>query len=259
MPLDPSLCTFTLTQVEEGSSTAIVAEQYMKHPSYKKRKLNHPTAYAITLDDPYCESKLYGEIQGPKDLRSIREVTLVLHDPHEVVSLQSSSPVRFSWKFRYGGQKFRFRKESTLSPGPSSLSVEWVPSKEFKDDPCITVAQIAIKAKRVELTMIDYNLARLCLEDLKGFEVCVILSLFFFFDMWEAEGHRHNLPLEAIRLEQFRCPAQELEDVRRSESQAAKLRQDQASSEGQHSRGGKFGRLLRRKSVHDSTLIATRG
>lgn len=243
MPLDHSFCTFTFSSLDANPSIAIVAESDRKDPSYKKRRVETSSGYAIMLDDPYCDCKTYGELQGAESPVLAKSVTMILHDPHAMIELESASAVRFSWKFRFDKQKFKFRKENPLVKGPSSLAVEWIPPKEFSDDPNILVAQIAFKSKRTTLSILDHNLKRLGIQDIKGFEICLILSLFFFFSLWEMEGSHNLLMPESKRLTQFRDPMEELQDVARSESIAAELRQDQASGRSV------MGRLLRRKST----------
>lgn len=259
MPLDHSFCTFTFTYLDAHPSTAIVAELDRKDASYKKRKVSPSSSssssssgYAITLDDPFCDDKTYGELQAPRQ-RDSKAVTIVLHDPHETIVLESASSVRFSWKFRYHEHKFKFRKENPLASGPASLVLEWIPPREYSDDPSILVAQVNVKHGRTSVSILDHNLKRLQVTDIKGFEICLILSTFHFLEhAWEtatgttagaAEG---VLGSESKRLAQFRDPVQELQDVARSESIAAELRQDQASSKSA------FTRLLRRHSRYRS-------
>jgi len=208
--------------------------------------LRDPETYAICLDDPFCPAKIFGEAQvnQSKNLTLAKDLTIILHDPHEVIHLRSTSAVCFMWAFEYEGNTFRFRKRNILMPGPSSLILECIPSKRFKDDASTTIAMISLKSnKKTDLTLIDFNLDRLDLKDPTGLNICLFLSIFFFFDFWEAEGYRFLLPLESTRLGEFRNPALEIQDITRSETLAAELREDQASS--RH----RFSNLIRRSKT----------
>lgn len=174
---------------------------------------------------------------------------MILHDPVEFITLTNTSSAlrRFAWTFQFGQEVFRIRKAAAVMlpiKGPGALTVECVPPESYTDDATIEVAQVAVKNGAVAMTVLDFNLKRLNIDDLKGFEVVIILAVFLMIDIWRDEGHEVMLEQESDRVDRFKKPQQALEDVARWERIAAEDRQESIRSTG-----GRLGKLLRRKST----------
>jgi hypothetical protein len=208
MPLDSEFCTFTFSQADSDARQVFISQLGVRDPIYRTTRHHPQSSYFVSLDDPFCRAKVFGELQASStDPRRVESMNIVLHDPHEIIPFSSTTHnMRFSWIFTYAGHQFRIRKQSMVLHGPGNVLVEYLVPKQFKDDSPITIAQVLVKKGRTELTMLDHNIARLQIEDVKGLEICIILAFTFFLDYWRETGMAHTLQAESCRMEAFRRP-----------------------------------------------------
>jgi hypothetical protein len=61
-----------------------------------------------------------------------------------------------------------------------SMTLNYIPPKEYKDDPPITLATFSPSPS---ITLMDHNLSRIELDDVKGFEVIILLFASLFTDI----------------------------------------------------------------------------
>jgi hypothetical protein len=247
MPLDDSLCTFCFTEFDQDRNIVIIAQDDRSESSYYKRRIrtaakSDTDSYCIELLDPFSQA-VYGKITAPV-LYGASEVSMQLLFPDLPIKLASTGKLRFEWQFQYESQVFRIRKDNVLAPSPSSMTLEWHASKAQKYDPSIAVCHLSFRSRIPKLTMLDYNIERIGIKDLKGFEVCTLLCVLFIADLWYAEGSFFQLPLESERLKQFRTPEEMLEaEAEQTTLEAARLRGDQ----GKYGASFRFSQFLKRR------------
>jgi hypothetical protein len=117
-----------------------------------------------------------------------------------------------------------------------SMTLSYVPPREFKDDPLIT---LALFSPTPMLTLLDYNFARLPIDDVKGFEVIVVLFASVFNDILkthQTDGQglaTTDVKRETQRLqkleekEEERARRQKAEEIERETERLRKLSQQE--------------------------------
>src|SRR5271170_556677 len=88
-----------------------------------------------------------------------------------------------------------------------SMTLSYIPAKQFKDDPPIT---LALFSPSPAITLLDYNFLRIQISDVKGFEVIIVLFASLFVDILKSHGEGHGIPIADIKKETQRL--QKLED-----------------------------------------------
>jgi flagellar biosynthesis GTPase FlhF len=101
-----------------------------------------------------------------------------------------------------------------------SMSLEYIPDKAYKDDPPIT---LALFAPAPSITLLDYNFPRIGIQDIKGFEVIIILFVALFVDVLKStavEGPgiaAFDVKKETQRLQKLESKAEEKARKQRAE------------------------------------------
>ena len=88
-----------------------------------------------------------------------------------------------------------------------AMTLSYIPAKQFKDDPPIT---LALFSPSPSITLLDYNFPRIEISDIKGFEVIILLFASLFVDILKSHGEGHGIPIADIKKETQRL--QKLED-----------------------------------------------
>lgn len=117
-----------------------------------------------------------------------------------------------------------------------SMTLSYVPPREFKDDPPIT---LALFSPSPTLTLLDYNFARLPIRDVKGFEVIIVLFACVFIDLLKV-SHGDSQGLAAVDVkretqrlqkleekEEERARRQKVEEIERETERLRKLAQEE--------------------------------
>jgi hypothetical protein len=168
--------------------------------SYHLLHSQHPDHYAIFLaspTDPPGEI-VFGEVQIPGGLEVGRgEKAIVLHQPEEIISIGDKVcrlGFKFDWTFEYEGKMFKcISRKTRLIVGSrdciagimKSMTLTYLPSREFRDDPPVTLALFSASPS---LTLLDYNFPRIQIKDVKGFEVIILLFASLFRDIIKTGG-----------------------------------------------------------------------
>jgi hypothetical protein len=104
-----------------------------------------------------------------------------------------------------------------------SMSLSYIPPKEFKDDPPIT---LALFSPTPSITLLDYNFPRLPINDIKGFEIIILLFASLFNDVIKSSQNDGGLTSSEIKKETHR-----LQKLEEKEEKAKKARREQIDKE----------------------------
>ena len=90
-----------------------------------------------------------------------------------------------------------------------AMTLSYIPAKQFKDDPPITLALFSASPS---ITLLDYNWSRIPISDIKGFEVIILLFACLFNDILKSgEGQiaATDIKKETQRLQKLEDKAEE--------------------------------------------------
>lgn len=185
--------------------------------SYQLLHASHPDHYGVLLASP-TESPgeiIFGEVQIPGGLEVGRgDKAIVLHNPEEIVAVADNIcryGFRFDWYFEWEGKRFKWSR-NCIAGIMKSMTLTYIPAKEYKDDPPVT---LALFSPSPFVTLLDYNFPRLPIKDVKGFEVIILLFTSLFIDVIkctqiENNGLSHNeVKKETQRLQKLEAKAEE--------------------------------------------------
>jgi len=154
-------------------------------PVYHLLHTAHPDHYAIFLaspTDPPGEI-IFGEVQIPGGLAvGKRDKAIVLHQPEDIIPIDDNVcrlGFRFDWHFEWEGKRFKWSR-NCIAGIMKSMTLSYIPPKRYKDDPPIT---LVLFSPSPSITLLDYNFPRIQIEDVKGFEVIIILFASLFIDI----------------------------------------------------------------------------
>jgi hypothetical protein len=117
-----------------------------------------------------------------------------------------------------------------------SMTLSYIPDREYKDDPPVTLALFNPSPK---ITLLDYNFSRIPIKDVKGFEVIIVLFASLFVDILKSTQHdgqgllATDIKRETQRLqkleekEEERSRRQEAEEIDRETERLRKLAQEE--------------------------------
>ena len=89
------------------------------------------------------------------------------------------------------------------------MTLSYIPPREFKDDPPIT---LALFNPSPSITLLDHNFPRIPVKDIKGFEIIVLLFASVFIDVLKNEGQglvSVDVKKETQRLQKIEDKAEE--------------------------------------------------
>src|SRR5271167_2589059 len=89
------------------------------------------------------------------------------------------------------------------------MTLSYIPPREFKDDPPVT---LALFNTAPSITLLDYNFPRLPISDIKGFEIIILLFGALFMDILKIEGQgiaSLDVKKETLRLQKSEMKAEE--------------------------------------------------
>ena len=90
-----------------------------------------------------------------------------------------------------------------------SMTLTYIPPREFKDDPPVTLALFSTSPS---ITLLDYNFPRIPISDVKGFEIIILLFTSAFIDILKYEGQgivSFDVKKETLRLQKSEMKAEE--------------------------------------------------
>ena len=118
---------------------------------------------------------------------------MVLHQPEEVITIGDNIcrfGFRFDWTFEWEDKKFKctlllitkltIGSRNCIAGIMKSMTLTYIPHKEYKDDPPVT---LALFSATPSITLLDYNWPRIPITDIKGFEVIILLFAALFIDV----------------------------------------------------------------------------
>jgi hypothetical protein len=100
-----------------------------------------------------------------------------------------------------------------------SMTLYYLPGKEYKDDPHIS---LALFNTTPSITLLDYNFSRIDIKDIKGFEVIILLFASLFRDILLSQGDKDGVASNDIKKETQRLQKLEMKTEER-------LRKEQAT------------------------------
>src|SRR5436305_15223012 len=97
-----------------------------------------------------------------------------------------------------------------------SMTLSYIPPREFRDDPHVS---LALFNSSKTLTLLDYNFPRIPIRDNKGFEIIILLFASLFIDILKNEGQ--GVPTVDIKKETQRLQKLEAQEEERSRRKRA--------------------------------------
>ena len=115
-----------------------------------------------------------------------------------------------------------------------AMTLSYIPAKQFKDDPPITLALFSASPS---ITLLDYNFPRIPISDVKGFEVIILLFASLFIDILKSNSEGQipstEIKKETQRLQKLEDKAEEVarrkkaEEIDRETERLRKLARDE--------------------------------
>jgi hypothetical protein len=235
-------------------------------PAYHLLHTAHPDHYAIFLACPTDTPGeiVYGEVQIPGGLavgkgdkvspqESELRKAIVLHQPEEVIPVDDNIcrfGFRFDWYFHWEGKKFKWSR-NCVAGIMKSMTLSYIPPKQFKDDPPVT---LALFSPSPSITLLDYNFPRVQIEDIKGFEIIIILFASLFIDIIKSSQiESHGLTNLEVKKETQRL--QKLE--RQAEEKYRKIQEQEIERETERLRKLAQQEFIEQKKMEDKIAAET--
>ncbi|TKY87321.1 hypothetical protein EX895_003998 [Sporisorium graminicola] len=179
----PTAFTGTIPDVSAQRALALEFNDFSKQtPSYTRVRATNHTQYATILLDGLINDCLLASISQPCT-NSVKSKHIMLYNPESDVELEKRSMTfQQAWRFHFGdansrnAEEFSWRRER----GPSSSQSAYVCEVIRKPDPSVLAAQYrppSAKGKSGSLQIMDYNINRLDVQDKKGLEVALVMTL----------------------------------------------------------------------------------
>ncbi|GAC92666.1 hypothetical protein PHSY_000220 [Pseudozyma hubeiensis SY62] len=182
----PTAFTGTIPDLAAQRALALESTNFSDQtPSYTRvRAMNH-TQYSTILLDGLVNDCLLASISQPY-ANNAKKKHILLYSPDAEVELEKRSMTfQQSWRFHFGdaasstAEEFSWKREGGPSRGSSTQSA-YVCEVIRRPDPSVLAAQYrppAVKGKPGTLQLMDYNINRLDVQDKKGLEVVLVMSL----------------------------------------------------------------------------------
>ncbi|SNX82933.1 uncharacterized protein MEPE_01639 [Melanopsichium pennsylvanicum] len=175
----------TIPDVEAQRASALESNDFSKQiPSYTRVRATNHTQYSTLLLDGLMNDFLLASISQP--LTDTRKKLIQLYNPDSHIELEKKTMTfQQAWRFQFSDtnskhvENFSWKREGGPSRGSSTQSA-YVCEVIRKPDPSVLAAQYrppAAKCKPATLQLMDYNINRLDVQDKKGIEVALVMSL----------------------------------------------------------------------------------
>lgn len=155
---------FKYTDISHESGTALYVRVLAKCTS----------EYAFALKDALSNSHLADVITetGP----AAKKKTINLYQPESQVELEYTGTISFEWSARFEGHHLQWHKGLLGSIYCSLMR---------KPDPSIEIAKFTPRSRKspATFTILDYNIARMDIDDIRGLEIVLLCSIFTFIDI----------------------------------------------------------------------------
>ena len=181
----PTPFTGTIPDVAAQRALALESNDFSKQtPSYTRVRATNHTQYNTILVDGLIDDCLLASISQPYTNTKKKEIQL--YNPDAEIELEKRSMTfQQAWRFHFGdtssqhAEEFSWKREGAPSRGSSTQSA-YVCEVIRKPDPSVLAAQYrppAAKGKPGTLQLMDYNINRLDVQDKKGLEVALVMTL----------------------------------------------------------------------------------
>lgn len=181
----PTAFTGTIPDVAAQRALALESNDFSKQtPSYTRVRATNHTQYTSILLDGLINECLLASISQPYN--NARKKQIYLYNPDSEIELEKRSMTfQQAWRFHFGdatsqhAEEFSWKREGGPSRGSSTQSA-YVCEVIRKPDPNVLAAQYrppVTKGKPGTLQLMDYNINRLDLQDKKGLEVALVMTL----------------------------------------------------------------------------------
>lgn len=185
-PSKPTAFTGTIPDVAAQRALALESNDFSKQtPSYTRVRATNQSQYNTILLDGLVNDCLLASISHPYTL-STKKKQIILYNPDGQVDLEKRSMTfQQAWRFHFGdatsqtAEEFSWKREGGPSRASSTQSA-YVCEVIRKPDPSVLAAQYrppASKGKPGTLQLMDYNINRLDVQDKKGLEVALVMTL----------------------------------------------------------------------------------
>ncbi|TIB70319.1 hypothetical protein E3Q08_00019 [Wallemia mellicola] len=170
------------TEFINGEDDARFRKTLINHssgsPLYVRSLLKDSSEYAFALRDALSDSHLADVITEAGV--SAKKKTINLYQPDSEVGLEYTGTLSFEWTTYFEGHTLQWSKGLLGSIYCSLIR---------KPDPSVEVCKYVPGNKKSPptFTILDYNLARFELEDIRGLEIVLLCSVFTFLDMQNQE------------------------------------------------------------------------
>ncbi|KAN0066578.1 hypothetical protein ACQY0O_000672 [Thecaphora frezii] len=142
-------------------------------PLYTRHRATNSARYSAILLDGLLSDCLLASVDAPST--SARSKSIQLHNPESITTLEKRQKTfHQDWRFTVNDNLFQWRKESSARAS-SSYFCQVI----RKPDPNVLVAQYrpSTKSKAATLQLMDYNLDRLDVDDKRGLELLLVMTL----------------------------------------------------------------------------------
>ena len=139
-------------------------------PLYTRQRATNSARYSSILLDGLVPDCLLASVNASSTSEKVKMIQL--HNPVSELKLEKKNMTfRQDWLFQFADETFQWHRDSALK----SYTCEVV----RKPDPNVLAAQYRStgKGKPAMLQLMDYNLDRLAVDDKRGLELCLIMSL----------------------------------------------------------------------------------
>ena len=176
----------TIPDVAAQRALALESSDFSKQtPSYTRVRATNHTQYSTILLDGLIPDCLLAAISQPYAIAKRKSIQL--YNPASEADLEKKSMTfTQAWRFFFSdattqkAEEFSWKREGGPSSRGSSTQSAYVCEVIRKPDPSVLAAQYRppiAKGKPGTLQLMDYNINRLDVEDKKGLEVALVMSL----------------------------------------------------------------------------------
>jgi hypothetical protein len=133
-----------------------------------------------------------------------------------------------------------------------SMTLTYIPPKQYKDDPPVT---LALFSATPSITLLDYNWPRIPIEDIKGFEIIIILFAALFIDVIKSTQIEGPTGLTSSDVKKETQRLQKLEN--KTEERLRKQQADDVARETERLRKLEAEEMIQRKKQEEKIKAET--
>ncbi|CAG8473515.1 11769_t:CDS:2 [Acaulospora morrowiae] len=180
LQLDGNIKNYNFVRSAETKGEVEIQDSVSHDVLFKKIRQMSTEAYHSQIIDPIPEVILV-EVEGRSSKDKLKKVKL--YQPDDVLELKDTGILGFEHKFTWEGEVYVWRRRNL------GFSREIECKMVHGDDPGIGVAIFKPEKKTIgHMTIMYYNLERIGVEDKRGLEYVLLITMFSFLDKSEDEN-----------------------------------------------------------------------